>query len=108
MRCQCMQTPDVPGLMLRHSTQEPRFATFSELTDSTTLSKVCYCGGKQVCDPWRHHRPRQERHHWTETRERQTTNEDRSGSITVLLQLVSDFTSPTTPSIGYSGMKGKG
>ncbi|ELT89361.1 hypothetical protein CAPTEDRAFT_220633 [Capitella teleta] len=39
------------------------------------------CGGKQDRDPWRHHRPRQERHHWTETRKRQTTKEDRSRSI---------------------------
>ncbi|ELU08735.1 hypothetical protein CAPTEDRAFT_216680, partial [Capitella teleta] len=38
-------------------------------------------GGKQDRDPWRHHRPRQERHHWTETRKRQTTKEDRSRSI---------------------------
>ncbi|ELU13509.1 hypothetical protein CAPTEDRAFT_187037 [Capitella teleta] len=58
------------------------------------------CGGKQVRDPWRHHRPRQERHHWTETRKQQTTNEDRSGSITLHLRLVSDFTSPSTPPIG--------
>ncbi|ELT94494.1 hypothetical protein CAPTEDRAFT_207638 [Capitella teleta] len=60
------------------------------------------CGGKQVRDPWRHHRPRQERHHWTETRERQTTNEDRSGSIKQPLRLVSYFTSPSTPAIGVS------
>ncbi|ELU09188.1 hypothetical protein CAPTEDRAFT_202802 [Capitella teleta] len=39
------------------------------------------CGGKQVRDPWRHHRPRQELHHWTETRKQQTTTEDRSRSI---------------------------
>ncbi|ELU04042.1 hypothetical protein CAPTEDRAFT_206268 [Capitella teleta] len=57
------------------------------------------CGGNQVRDPWRHHRPRQERHHWTETRERQTTNEDRSGSIKQPLRLVSYFTSPSTPPI---------
>ncbi|ELU17089.1 hypothetical protein CAPTEDRAFT_216396 [Capitella teleta] len=43
------------------------------------------CGGKQVRDQWRHHRPRQERHHWTETRKQQTTNEDRSESITLNL-----------------------
>ncbi|ELT89787.1 hypothetical protein CAPTEDRAFT_215991, partial [Capitella teleta] len=59
------------------------------------------CGGKQVRDPWRHHRPRQERHHWTETRKQETTNEDRSGSITLHLRLVSDFTSPSTPSIDF-------
>ncbi|ELU12523.1 hypothetical protein CAPTEDRAFT_199198 [Capitella teleta] len=58
------------------------------------------CGGKQVRDPWRHHRPRQERHHWTETRKQQTTNEDRSGSIKQPLRLVSYFTSPSTPPIG--------
>ncbi|ELT87442.1 hypothetical protein CAPTEDRAFT_201438 [Capitella teleta] len=46
------------------------------------------CGGKQVRDPWRHHRPRQERHHWTETRKQQTTNEDRNGNITLHLRLV--------------------
>ncbi|ELT94449.1 hypothetical protein CAPTEDRAFT_194891 [Capitella teleta] len=57
------------------------------------------CGGKQVRDPWRHHRPRQERHHWTETRKQQTTNEDRSGSIKQPLRLVSYFTSPSTPPI---------
>ncbi|ELU04451.1 hypothetical protein CAPTEDRAFT_215709, partial [Capitella teleta] len=59
------------------------------------------CGGKQVRDPWRHHRPRQERHHWTETRKQQTTNEDRSGSIKQPLRLVSYFTSPSTPPIGH-------
>ncbi|ELU11720.1 hypothetical protein CAPTEDRAFT_198589 [Capitella teleta] len=57
------------------------------------------CGGKQVRDPWRHHRPRQERHHSTDTRKQQTTNEDRSGSIKQHLRLVSYIASLTTPPI---------
>ncbi|ELU15796.1 hypothetical protein CAPTEDRAFT_215740 [Capitella teleta] len=69
---------------------------------SLESSQVGVRDGKHISagrDSWRHHQPQQECHRWTETRKQQTTNENRSGSITLHLRLVSDFTSPTTPSI---------